>query len=76
MVRAGKIISQWLGTVFSDKDRSRISDLCHHIIGILCLDLQVLGCDLVGRLDRLLHRIRYQDVAVIIKRLPNDFRPG
>ena len=76
MVRTCKIISQWLGTVLSDKDRTCILHFHHIFKGIGCHDLHMFRSDFIGCLNRLVHILCDQNVSKVIKRLLNDFFSG
>ena len=76
MVRTCKIISQWLGAVLSDKDRTCILHFHHIFKGIGCHDLHMFRSDFIGCLNRLVHILCNQNVSKVIKRLLNDFFSG
>ena len=73
MVGSGKVIAQRFAAVFSDKDGSGIADLHHYFKRVGRHDLQMLRCDLVCSLNRLVHRLCNQCVAIIVQRFADDF---
>ena len=54
-------------TIASDKDGSGIADLHHYFKRVGRHDLQMLRCDLVCSLNRLVHRLCNQCVAIIVQ---------
>ena len=76
MIWSCKIISKRLTAVFSDKDGTRIANLGHHGKCIFCHDFQMLRCDFVCSVDRVIQRLGDQNMPIVIQRFLNDLASG
>lgn len=76
MIWPCKIISKRLTAVFSDKDGTRIANLGHHGKCIFCHDFQMLRCDFVCRVDRVIQCLGDQNMPIVIQRFLNDLTSG
>ena len=65
MVRPGQIVAQGFGRVASEKHRARVLHLLKQGEGFVHVQLQVLGCDLVCDLERLVKVVDQNDLSVV-----------
>ena len=76
MVGTGKIIAQRFGYVFAQEDAARVLNFIQHRKGVIHANFQMLRCNDIHRLDRLVHIIGHNDLAVGVHALAGNRGAG